>query len=552
MGLFSTLKSFFTNTGRHLCKTLGIKPTSRDGFSQPTTSSKRTSAPLQPPTFYLEVTEDLLPTTNINSKYNATNSTMVVEDAETPHVDGVAKGADSESVTIDQEEEDEEEEMDDEIRAFITMWKPFVEIPDEKFARLLHRLKPGSSFKLIDRSVGSYNHVAIMDDGTTKLAIKVPVTGTKERWTSGHAAIMRSEADTMSYIKQQLPTFPIPTVHWHEEDFDNEIGAPFIVLSFVEGKVASDIWFNRDEDGDDDYATAKTPSLEREKLRITFLKSLAKTMAELRHLEFNAIGMMHFENGDPNKPVIGPLHGWNDLSFDESKRKYWERPAFKMAKESYHAVLDEKFSGMGDSNLEGHGMRFILDCIYNSAPFAESKKHDNDTEESFVLAHNDLDFQNIYVNDAGEIVGIIDWDNCHTVPRCVGYSSVPIWLQRDWEMRYTYPEKALHSPWLLSKYRKVYAEAMKAACGGPDTDAKYTEMSGLYRPVHLLLYGDNASAGAREQDLALKIVQEVRLLRRVVDIKNFCETCWEGNDEGEALRKLLLKEIPKVLAGETD
>lgn len=88
----------------------------------------------------------------------------------------------------------------------------------------------------------------MLSNETHTLAVKISVTGIKERWKPGHAKIMQSEADTMACIKQRLPHFPSPDVFALDLTFENEIGAPFMVISFLEGKASNKMWVEQDED----------------------------------------------------------------------------------------------------------------------------------------------------------------------------------------------------------------------------------------------------------------------------------------------------------------
>jgi hypothetical protein len=51
----------------------------------------------------------------------------------------------------------------------------------------------------------------------------------------------------------------------------------------------------------------------------------------------------------------------------------------------------------------------------------------------FVLAHTDLNFQNILVDGEGNVTGIIDWDDMLVGPRQSGCCQYPSWITRDWD-----------------------------------------------------------------------------------------------------------------------
>ena len=51
--------------------------------------------------------------------------------------------------------------------------------------------------------------------------------------------------------------------------------------------------------------------------------------------------------------------------------------------------------------------------------------------ESFVLPHPDFACQNVLISEDGTLTAVIDWDDVHTVPRCIGYTRYPNWITRD-------------------------------------------------------------------------------------------------------------------------
>lgn len=141
------------------------------------------------------------------------------------------------------------------------------------------------------------------------------------------------------------------------------------------------------------------------------------------------------------------------------------------AADQYNYRLDKEYEKVGNARIRG--TRFVLNCLFGSPPFVDSKKNDSDEKETNLL-HKDLNHRNIFVSDDGEVTGILDWDHVSTVPRCVGFPAVPIWLREDWQREYEVLVMNLYSPWRLEKYRKIYAEALMEACSGPGSDAKFT------------------------------------------------------------------------------
>lgn len=235
-------------------------------------------------------------------------------------------------------------EVDEDDEDYFDRWGPILAIPSSSFTALAQRLTTSTSaWKVEKRLEGSFNHAVILTDGITRLVIKVPIVATSERWQAPQAEIMRSAAHTMEYIKGQLPEFPVPEIIALDTSFDNNIGAPFVAETFMPGKSAHNVWYEKTEDGLYDYHNADFPSPEREKIRITFLQSLAKYMAQLYSLQFDNVGMLQFEGNDPKKPKIGPFHDWRSR-IDESQRKYVVQNVCTTSAEYYATHLRTKLS----------------------------------------------------------------------------------------------------------------------------------------------------------------------------------------------------------------
>jgi len=94
----------------------------------------------------------------------------------------------------------------------------------------------------------------------------------------------------------------------------------------------------------------------------------------------------------------------------------------------------------------------IIDVVAPNLPAADD----------FVLSVPDFDSQNIMVDEAGNLTGIIDCDLVQTLPRCVGYCRYPGWITRDWDpLMYGCPEsQSENSPDELEAYRRLYHERL--------------------------------------------------------------------------------------------
>jgi hypothetical protein len=156
--------------------------------------------------------------------------------------------------------------------------------------------------------------------------------------------------------------------------------------------------------------------------------------------------------------------------------------------------------------------------------------------ETFILRHDDLDLQSILVDSDGNVTGIIDWDGCAAVPRCLGYISTPTFLRRDWLPDYTLA-RLPHMTWALERYRNVYAEAMDEFC--EFLDAKYTCKSVMYQLVLAALDKDVACMEVVEM-----LLREIPEFRRV-DVKMFCRRLGQRWPAAEEALKVRIAELLK-------
>lgn len=188
-------------------------------------------------------------------------------------------------------------------------------------------------------------------------------------------------------------------------------------------------------------------------------------------------------------------------------------------------------------------MRTLLNLVFNSEPLASSHNFDEENE-SFVLTHKDLDLQNIFVDEEGNVVGIIDWDRVSIEPRGAGPASLPLFLQRDWKYDYTL-ETPTHMPFVLEHYRKIYSRYMREATARPHDavsgDGKYTLKSGLYHAAYTALCFLETYAPW----FASRLFKQSPNLRDF-DAQSFLESVGSGNGCGDRGKMLLEREISKI------
>lgn len=400
----------------------------------------------------------------------------------------------------DSDTESEEDPNEPELRR---RWATFDAIPDSAFSLLVqqHMEKTGQPiepvFTVEKRDHGSYNYVAILNNGTSKLVVKIPAIGLPDVWDPNHASIMRSEAHTLIYIKHRLPAFPCPTYLTRDETFGNPIAAPYILFSFLEGQQSYHLWYNTDADGVATAYANNNVTASHEALRRTFLTSLASTLAPLHTLTFPQIGMLHLpDESDPSTITIVPRTDF--LEPCATLRRYMTRPTFASASE-YYASRNSQITSTPPSATD-----LMRTAILSTPAFT------NPDNEPFTLAPDDLDLQNILVDPStGHVTGILDWDRIATAPPSTGFSTLPLFLQEDWVPEYAVPSASTLHPWTLARYRSMYADALRQACGEDKKAARWCEKSGMYFAVHSVMFGDVSDWVELEEDMLKEVMGRI-------------------------------------------
>jgi aminoglycoside phosphotransferase (APT) family kinase protein len=391
---------------------------------------------------------------------------------------------------------------------------------------------------VVRRFDGGYNHIVEITIGEGSdcegYIVRVPAVGNAAHWQEGDAHNIRCEVALMKYLRKETK-IPVPEIVAFEDELYTMIGAPYILMKKLPGKPAYEGWFEKCQDHS--HVSENRISPETEAVRCSILRSLAATMVELQNIEFDKIGMPDFtatvDRGE--KPTITHAYRWVEDTTQTEDQLVLYGP-FDSSSEYMTSKLEEMWSTTVDPEDDVHiqnmflGVRKILDIIYAHPTISFSRKDPSQTE-TFVLRHPDLDLQNILIDDAGNITGIIDWEGCLAVPRCVGYTCLPEFLRRDWTSTFSL-EDSPHISWRINHYRRIYADAMLATgCA----DAKYTRKSAMYRAiVDAVNNNDNRSCSA--PDLITKMVAQMPDLN-TCDLEELQASLGQGWEEAEEFLK---------------
>lgn len=109
---------------------------------------------------------------------------------------------------------------------------------------------------------------------------------------------MESQVATVALLSRET-NIPVPITYGYDTTADNEIGAPYICMSFISGRTVAEMWFNK--------ASAPT-SLEERRART--LVTLGEAVAQLAVFSFSKIGSL---DRQPDEALaVGPCYNWQD------------------------------------------------------------------------------------------------------------------------------------------------------------------------------------------------------------------------------------------------
>ena len=263
-----------------------------------------------------------------------------------------------------------------------------------------------------------------------------------------------------------------------------------MVMSYISGSPMDKGWF---EEGH-----GPTPVEEK---RLRSLQTLAEAMSQLQKFQFDKIGYLEFAGESIDDISIGPLCDMNlDDPDDEAYGEVRQDGPF----DSSRSCLLEGFATKEyDPMRYGYAADKVTNMMLSHLP-----KSSHDGAETFVLCHPDFNLQNIMIDEKGNLTGLIDWDNTHTLRRFLGYCCYPSFLTPDWDpLMYAIPGYPRYlSPEELVRYRKVYSDKMIQMLGGEGTgDAIFAAKSHIYEAVWIATFSE-----MNRTEIAMKFIEEAR------------------------------------------
>lgn len=327
---------------------------------------------------------------------------------------------------------------------------------------------------LIETLSGSFNLVHILQFDKAKMVIRIPIGGQFGNLTGPAKEALESQVQTINCIRKYTD-IPVPEVFHFDTTAQNEIGAPYIAMSYISGKPVSHLWFD----------TTGNTSLEDRRRNI--LKQLAQAMSQLNRLQFDKIGSLVTSCHE-----LGPCYDWDETE-----------DGIVTVSSSGPFLTTTSFlrNFLAPTNVKSPYAIGAAKVLEEMLPFLPHSSE-------YVLALPDYDSQNVMADEEGNITGLIDWDNVQTVPGFIGCLRYPGWITRDWEpLIYAWPQCSENSPDELQKYRAYYLDEIKQALKPQGSnDYRLTEKSHIFEAFWIAV-----SSVRSRTSICQKFVEEVKL-----------------------------------------
>ena len=327
---------------------------------------------------------------------------------------------------------------------------------------------------------GSYNlaYRVLFDDGVEWI-LKVPANGSRARFDRLAADALASEALTMKMIKRAT-TIPVPTIYSFDASLNNEIGCPYILMEFLNGRPLYEGWF------DSGASSAKL-----EQFRARALQTVAAAMVQLNAFTLHRGGALRFDAAGEPVDVVGAkvpdINAYYD-GVDENSCPDQDVWCEKGPTADPYDYFLFNLNRRGYQEADSEYSRGVYESIRLFAEWVlDISQHMFPQGPQFVLAHPDLDLQNILVLEDGTLAGILDWDGVAAVPLSVGCLKLPNFLIRDWDpYNYNWDVEA-HGPKLRSgrlentpdellAYRAMYAQFIEMLLPSDSENAAASKM----------------------------------------------------------------------------
>ena len=299
-----------------------------------------------------------------------------------------------------------------------------------RVSQYLSILRKGVKCKVSNQFTNGSQHLVIevvFEDG----AVWIARIRLSKKLSAHEKMAMESEICVMRTVRSRTAV-PVPEVYNWDSGTDNVFGAPFILMEAIHGR-----------------CVCNDPSFPSIKYKV--LDQMASIMVQLSSLRFPAIGSL--TTGDISTMVIGDtVVGPFICSTD-----YYLH---------FVHTYEETLRQTTDEN-ERNEMLFTCSFYRHTAI-----PHFIHSAGPFPLCHVDFGLHNTLVNDAGDIVAVIDWSNSRTCP-WESFATFPLPISVVWTKRAKYPREKWQQ---LQSDQAIFVQALKRYEKQFPTDARLSEL----------------------------------------------------------------------------
>ncbi|KAI1818557.1 hypothetical protein GGS20DRAFT_192318 [Poronia punctata] len=352
-----------------------------------------------------------------------------------------------------------------------------------------------------------------------KWIMKIPT----DIWDDKCRESLRTETFLLHTLRTETE-IPVPEVIDADcnDDNKNKIGAPWLLMEFIQGKPLKDIWSNPKNN-------PKPKLKNNHHKRKQILHNLAKSMLQLSKYAFPRGGSPFFDaqhgrlvDVQAALALLAPIN--NPPPEQKQRLGPWETP---LSAYTSHLSIQPP-----PRNITERGIDELLHLLISMIrePSSSSSSTCSKNAAAFVLAHPTLSLRDIILDekDGVTIKAILGWDNACIMPRSLGNEIFPPWLVFS----------SSDPAWVLPELREYYVTVIKELGG----DVNVTRQSLLTLTLDAAIRHPGCRLGVLRgfMDKCSRAFEEL-------DFEWFVDTLGEGYDVDGFKTRLLTRNVRELV-----
>ncbi|KAH6705777.1 kinase-like domain-containing protein [Verticillium dahliae] len=292
-------------------------------------------------------------------------------------------------------------------------------LDDNAICALASRYNNGKFCRVVGKASGSFNVCVFIEfyEDSAKWIVRIPIEPAfDDAWIK-----IKSEVATMRYLKLETQV-PVPIVHAYGRDvcltLENERTQMFLITEFIHGcSLNKKLLINA-----------------KYEHRTRFFSQLIDILAELRRLEFPAIGSLTPSSDGSPGPDVGPVISMSAVTLRQPHHRTLSL-AHRLPHKPFASTVDymeyqinliSDFISIPVADLTEDDIKEEIAAFFAMKQAIRELSGPSADGEPFVLHHQDMRGANIIVDDELNIQGIIDWEFTSTIPRRI--FTPPSWI----------------------------------------------------------------------------------------------------------------------------